>query len=141
MDECIANFTTSCQADDTKQELFCVLLEKPPSLIIQLHEQGTLFYYSIIIIRNLTRTSKRKQEVCELEDIPEREHHVWSDKLLTALQTLDASVGYPYFTELIKTVAHYGSQHKAAKAIRIPVSSLRRDVLVVRKYLKSQVCY
>lgn len=141
--------------DDLKQDVFIVLLNKPPALIAGLNDRGELLYYTIKIVKNLAKESFRDRakrrvipefptaEHCVL--IEQKEQQVIENKLLekyiTAFESLPSSEnGMPYFKELIKIIIRHGSMNKAAEATGIPLTSIHRDVLFIREFIKSKVC-
>lgn len=142
-------------AEDLKQDVFIVLLNKPPALIVGLNERGELLYYAIKIVKNLAKESVRDRakrrvipefptaEHCVL--IEQKEQQVIENKLLekyiSAFESLPSSEnGMPYFKELIKIIIRHGSMNKAAEATGIPLTSIHRDVLFIREFIKSKVC-
>jgi len=141
VDKCISKFVQPYQVDDLKQDLFETLLKKDSGLIIDLHKQGNLFFYTVIVIKNLCRTFNRQPSCvpfCEIaEDIPEYDNR--SEVFINHFNNLDETMGTFYYKELVKVVAKHGSINKAAKAVGIPVSSVRRDMIFVREYLKSKM--
>ena len=114
-------------------------MEKDTSLITDLHKRGVLFFYTLSVIK-FTRNAnnKKKKTFVDVEEIEdESDNPIEYNNAINELPTIN---GYPYFFELVKAVASYGSMNKAAKEIGIPVSSVRRDILFVRKFLKDKVC-
>lgn len=126
-------------ADDIKQDAFVVLLSKDPLLIAALHDRGELVFYTIKIIKNLSRTSKRKLQPIQLPDIidePEEQPPDFMDYIdnLPVLKN-----GFPYFKEIFKIVAKHGGQREASRATGIPRQSIDRDMNFIKQYLRDRV--
>lgn len=132
----IARFSLPHEADDLKQDVFISLLTKPSVLIIDLHNRGVLFFYTVSMIKNISLKNKKSPVLCQLADVPDEYNETPEYKL----DELPLVNGFPYFQEAVKLVAKHGNVLKAAKAVGIPVSSLRRDIIFVRKYLKAKSC-
>lgn len=122
--------------DDLKQDVFVALLSKPQELIADLNERGMLFYYTASLIKYISIKNKKRLPLCELQDVAE--HHY--EEIEYPIDHLPTINDFPYFLELAKTVAKYGSVYRAAKEIGIPVSSVRRDMLFIKSYLKNKSC-
>lgn len=139
LNQAISNLCQGSDVDDLKQDVFLALLEKDSSIISDLHKRGVLFFYTLSVIK-FTRNAnnKKKKTFVDVEEIEdEADNPIEYNNAINELPTIN---GYPYFLELVKAVANYGSINKAAKEIGIPVSSVRRDILFVRKFLKDKVC-
>lgn len=134
VDKTIARFSLPHEADDLKQDTFIALLTKPPALIADLHQRGMLFFYTVSMIKNISLKNKKAPALCALADVPDN-HCELPEYRLDELPLVN---GFPYFQEAVKLVAKHGNVLKAAKAVGIPVSSLRRDIIFVRSYLKSK---
>jgi hypothetical protein len=138
VNNCILKFVQPCEADDLKQDVFETLLNKDHGLILDLHNQGNLFFYTIIVIKNLSRSNNRSRVLLlPVDDIPEDipDYDNNTEKYLMRFNNLDKQTGTFYYKEIIKAVAKYGSMRKAAKTIGIPVPSFRRDVLIARELI------
>lgn len=141
VNKCIERFVQPFEADDLKQDVFETLLKKDSGLIIDLHDRGNLFFYTVIVIKNLSLKSKSKKRSTiplteVVDDIPEPDTR--TDKYINHFNNLDKVMGTFYYRELVNTVVKCGSVYRAAKTVGIPVSSVRRDVIFVREYLKSK---
>lgn len=139
VDQAIRNLCQGSDFDDLKQDVFLALLEKDTPLITDLHKRGVLFFYTLSVIKFTRNANNKKKKIFvdveEIED--ESDNPIEYNNAINELPTIN---GYPYFLELVKAVANYGSINKAAKEIGIPVSSVRRDILFVRKFIKKQIC-
>lgn len=139
LNQAISNLCQGSDVDDLKQDVFLALLEKDSSIISDLHKRGVLFFYTLSVIKFTRNANNKKKKIFvdveEIED--EADNPIEYNNAINELPTIN---GYPYFLELVKAVANYGSINKAAKEIGIPVSSVRRDILFVRKFLKDKVC-
>jgi hypothetical protein len=119
-----------------------VLLKKPSELIIELDKKQTLFYYALVIASNISKAIRRKElkmkvvELCDTPEVIDIQHEDNTDIVLQRLIEIDEG-GFPYYSELIKTVALHGSQRKAAKATGIPLNKINEGVQQVRKYLRN----
>lgn len=107
------------------------LLSKPQELIADLNERGMLFYYTASLIKYISIKNKKRLPLCELQDIADHN----TEEIDYPISNLPTINDFPYFLELAKTVAKYGSVYRAAKEIGIPVSSARRDMLFIKSYL------
>ena len=143
IDQCV-NLLCPASPDDAKQDLFIILLQKEDSLIERLESEGTIFYYSVVVIKNISRMQARerkKQPVSLAFDVEERAAQSWdTDKFMTEFDRMEEELGTFYHRELIKLIAQYGSQTEVAKRTGIPVRSISRSVSVVRNYIKGKVC-
>ncbi len=158
LDECISKVVAPRHRDDFKQELFLILLEKPPQEIVRIAETGKLLYYVVRIILNLSRQERniyhtkyldkkteyntdRVLQSCEEElGIEERqEKETAEDAALYEFRLMDDKLrpgGFPYYRSLVELVVKYGSLREAEQATGIPRSTLHDTIVKVRNYLK-----
>ncbi len=165
MNDCILKFATPGEVEDLKQDVFIALLDKPTTLIQQLHEDGVLFIYSIKVASNIYKKNRSKKKIfvecvtdyvdsenigglsyndvylvgrgVVIADTPFEQSGY--DQLIQEFQELDKEFQYPYFTELIKAIVKHGSQRKVSEVTGIPIRSINGSVHKVRQYLKSRL--
>ena len=139
LNDCIAKMSNPNESQDLKQDVFIVLLTKDPEVIISLHENKTLIFYTIAIIKNLSRTNKRKPVMVGLSDIPEELEYEEENNYSHLLDELPKSKnGFPYFKEVFKIVARCGSDRVASRLTGIPRTSIQRDINFIKNYLVSK---
>jgi hypothetical protein len=127
-------------ADDLKQDTFCALIQKG-DLIHRLHRDGTLFFYTVSVIRNLARTHNRKVPPSELPDLPDiLEPEDITDQVIEIFNQLDETFGTNTYSGMIQAVITYGNRNAAAKALRLPMRTFYREMEKVREHFKNKLC-
>lgn len=140
LNDCISRIAKD-DAEDLKQDVFIILLTKPPSTLLRIINDGALFIYSVKIASNVYKKRYRnKIYSCGVVDIADTVVDDTTDTMIAEFQSIDKELNYPYFTELVKAIVKYGSQRKVSQATGIPVRSINQSVHLIRKHLRGKIC-
>lgn len=160
LDDCIEKVIPSRHRADFKQELFLILLQKDCAHIESLGDK--LNFYIVRIILNLSNWqrgmyqkkyvdpktvydtekimySRSPAEVDTMEERVEREDR--EDQIIKELEEVDGVLGntnYPFYKNLIRLLAEYGSMSEVSRETGIPKTTIHRSIQRVRDHYKRE---
>ena len=126
--------------DDMKQYIILQMLEKPETLIIELHNKGRLKEYICRVFWNTTRMSKYNKFTKEaklFEPLPGNVEEIESEAPDSL--KIDLSGIYWYKARILEKYAEMGSYKAVSDDTGIPVSSIFRTVQQARKAYKQKI--
>lgn len=151
LDNCLKRMVAKSQRDDFKQELFCALLSKPESLIVDLDARNELLFYVIGIISRkcsndngwLFVTMGGNIEAIDIADTPvDMEELRMNDRgwteIINEIRQMSDKHNTPFFYLLAEGIKMHGSLREISRQTGVELTALHRAMNKIRRHLKAK---